>query len=119
MLLVVVSYFLARNDENSHSNFSVSEASVSNSVVVSSSAAANLVMLVPNDTSLTGFHNKDDALSICEGMRMQNGQFWPVPVLNLLRTHEGISEGDVVALKDPNVEDCLSWLIRGSSRLSD
>ena len=24
--------------------------------------------------------------------------------LNLLRTHEGISVGDVVALKDPNVE---------------
>ncbi len=95
------------NDENSHSNFSVSEASVSNSVVVSSSAAANLVMLGAGYfCPLTGFHNKDDALSICEDMRMQNGQFWPVPVLNLLRTHEGISEGDVVALKDPNVEDC-------------
>ena len=27
-------------------------------------------------------------------MRTQNGQFWPVPVLNLLRTDEGICEGD-------------------------
>tara|TARA_B100000579_G_C22743322_1_gene810217 strand:- start:18 stop:1229 length:1212 start_codon:yes stop_codon:yes gene_type:complete len=93
------------NDDNSHSNFSLSEVSVSTSLVVSSSAAANLVMLGAGYfCPLTGFHNKDDALSICEDMRMKNGQFWPVPILNMLQADQGISVGDVVALKDPNVE---------------
>ena len=47
------------NDTKFHSNFSSSEVSVSNSVVVSSSAAANLVMLGAGYfCPLTGFHNK-------------------------------------------------------------
>ena len=86
-------------DTNFHCNFSSSEVSTSTSVVVNSSAAANLVMLGAGYfCPLTGFHNKDDALSICEGMRMKNGHFWPIPILNLLPTDQGISVGDVVAL---------------------
>ena len=75
--------------------------------MISSSAAANLVMLGAGILSACRFHNRTMPCRFVRGMRIQNGQFWLFcSVLNLLRTDEGISEGDVVALKDPNVEDC-------------
>ena len=75
------------------------------SVVVSSAAAANAVMLGGGYFNpLTGYMNKADALSVAENMKTTSGVFWPTPVLNLLDDAGSIKAGDRIALKDPNVD---------------
>ncbi len=75
------------------------------SVLVSSAAAANAVMLGGGYFNpLTGYMNKADALSVAKDMKTTSGLFWPVPVLNLVPDAQGIKAGDRIALKDPNVE---------------
>jgi sulfate adenylyltransferase len=74
------------------------------SIVVSSAAAANAVMLGGGYFNpLTGYMNKADALSVARDMRMTSGLFWPVPVLNLVHVRSGLSPGQRIALRDPNV----------------
>lgn len=74
-------------------------------VTVSSSSAANTVMLgCGYFNPLDGFMNKDDALSVAEKMVTPSGLFWPVPVLNLV-PREKVEEGwSRIALRDPNRE---------------
>ena len=75
------------------------------SVLVSSAAAANAVMLGGGYFNpLTGYMNKADALSVAENMKTTSGLFWPTPVLNLIDDAGSIKAGDRIALKDPNVE---------------
>ncbi len=75
------------------------------SIVVSSGAAANAVMLGAGYfTPLAGYMNKADALSVARDMHTTTGLFWPVPVLNLVADAGGIEAGSRIALKDPNVE---------------
>jgi len=75
------------------------------SVVISSAAAANAVMLGAGYFNpLTGFMDLADVLSVAETLHTTNGLFWPVPVLNLLPSADGITAGSKVALRDPNVE---------------
>lgn len=74
-------------------------------VLVSSATAANAVMLAGGYFNpLTGLMNKADALSVAETMTTSNGLFFPVPVLNLLDSAEGIEVGQRIALRDPNVD---------------
>ena len=81
------------------------EAETLKSIVVSSAAAANAVMMGTGYFNpLTGYMNKADALSVAKDMKTSSGLFWPTPVLNLVPDAEGISAGDRIALKDPNVE---------------
>ncbi len=64
------------------------------SVVVSSAAAANAVMLGGGYFNpLTGYMNKADALSVANDMKTTSGLFWPVPILNLLQDAKGIKAG--------------------------
>lgn len=75
------------------------------SVVVSSAAATNAVMLGGGYfTPLEGYMNVTDALSVAETMHTSDGLFWPVPVMNLLHSADGIVAGESLALRDPNVE---------------
>ncbi len=75
------------------------------SLLVSSAAAANAVMLGGGYFNpLTGYMNKADALSVAKDMKTTSGLFWPVPVLNLVKDAQGVKAGDRIALKDPNVE---------------
>ncbi len=75
------------------------------SVLVSSATAANAVMLGGGYFNpLTGYMNKEDALSVARDMKTTSGLFWPTPVLNLLQDAQGVKAGDCIALKDPNVE---------------
>ena len=54
------------------------------SLMMSSAAAANAVMMGAGYfTPLTGYMNRADALSVAENMRTSDGLFWPVPVVNL------------------------------------
>lgn len=74
------------------------------SVVVSSAAAANLVMLGGGYfTPLTGFMDVTDALSVAKSMRTADGLFWPVPILNLVDNIDDIRGKRRIALRDPNI----------------
>jgi len=74
------------------------------SMMLSSAAAANAVMLGAGYfTPLQGFMNKADALAVAEHMQTGSGVFWPVPVVNLTADGSSIVPGSRIALRDPNV----------------
>ena len=75
------------------------------SIMVSSAAAANAVMLGGGYFNpLTGYMNKADTLSVANGMKTTSGLFWPTPVVNMVADAGIIEAGDRIALKDPNVD---------------
>jgi sulfate adenylyltransferase len=75
------------------------------SIVISSAAAANAVMMGSGYFNpLQGFMGKRDALSVAEGMKTASGLFWPVPVLNVVADVTPIKGQKRIALKDPNVD---------------
>ena len=75
------------------------------SIVVSSAAAANAVMLGGGYfTPLTGYMNRADALKVADEMHTTGGLFWPVPILNVVRDASAVRGRTLVALRDPNVE---------------
>jgi len=81
------------------------EAETLPSVVISSQAAGNAVMMGGGYfTPLKGFMNVADAMGTCETMRMANGAFFPVPVLCLLENVDAIGDAKRIALRDPNME---------------
>jgi sulfate adenylyltransferase len=81
------------------------EAEALPSIVVSSAAAANAVMLGGGYFNpLTGYMNRADALKVAGEMRTASGLFWPVPILNVVRDAAAIRGAKLVALRDPNVE---------------
>ncbi len=83
----------------------MSEAEGLPSVVISSQAAGNAVMMGGGYFSpLRGFMNVADAMGTCENMRMTNGAFFPVPVMCLLENVDAIQGAQRIALRDPNVE---------------
>ncbi len=94
--------FVSNKDER---NKLAKEAENLPSVVISSAAAANAVMLGGGYFNpLTGYMNKADALSVAENMKTANGLFWPVPILNMLKDASSIKGSGRIALRDPNVE---------------
>ena len=78
------------------------------SIVISSTAAANAVMLGGGYFNpLNGFMNRDETLRVSESMQLDSGLFWPVPIINMLHDHdlnEGIRRAHKITLKDPNIE---------------
>ena len=81
----------------------VEEAEGLPSILLSSAAAANAVMLGGGYFNpLTGYMNLADALSVAEKMRTVDGLFFPVPIVNM--TDEPVEAGSRIALRDPNVE---------------
>ena len=74
-------------------------------MLVSSAAAANLVMLGAGYfTPLEGFMSKRDVISVADNMTLKDGLFWPTPVVNLTNQKIDFNVGDKIALIDPNVE---------------
>ncbi|MCY3722532.1 MAG: sulfate adenylyltransferase [Candidatus Poribacteria bacterium] len=78
------------------------------SVLVSSGAAASAVMLASGYfTPLTGYMNIAEATSVATDMKLSNGLFWPVPVMNIVpsaQLTDAVKNADRIALRDPNVE---------------
>jgi len=75
------------------------------SLLVSSAAAANAVMMGGGYFNpLTGYMNVADAMSVAEKMHTTSGLFWPVPVLNLVENVEAIKDAKRIALRDPNID---------------
>jgi len=82
----------------------LAEAETLPSMLLSSAAAANAVMLGGGYFNpLSGYMNLADALSVAEKMRTVDGLFFPVPVVNMT-SESGIEAGSRIALRDPNVE---------------
>ncbi|CAH0990581.1 Sulfate adenylyltransferase [Sinobacterium norvegicum] len=81
------------------------EAATLPSLLISSAAAANAVMLGAGYfTPLNGYMNLADSLSVARDMKTTDGLFWPVPVVNMVDDAADIAIGSRIALKDPNVE---------------
>jgi len=75
------------------------------SVVISSAAAGNAVMMGSGYFNpLTGFMNVADAMAVAKDMHTASGLFWPTPVLNVLPDAGAIDGAKRVALRDPNVD---------------
>lgn len=73
------------------------------SLLLNSAAAANAVMLGAGYFNpLKGYMNLADAMAVADNMHTSSGLFWPVPVVNIT-TESGISAGQRLALRDPNV----------------
>ena len=79
------------------------EAATLPSMLLSSAAAANAVMLGAGYFSpLSGFMSLGDALGVAENMRTESGLFWPIPVLNLTADAGAVDGAGRIALRDPN-----------------
>jgi len=75
------------------------------SVVISSQAAGNAVMMGAGYFSpLPGFMSVADAMGAAEKMTLTNGAFFPVPVMCLLDSVDAIKGAKRIALRDPNME---------------
>ena len=77
------------------------------SIVVSSAAAANAVMLGGGYFNpLSGYMDLADLIGVAERMQTSSGLFWPTPVVNMLREDSlctEIKSSAKIALRDPNV----------------
>jgi sulfate adenylyltransferase len=74
------------------------------SIIVSSAAAANAVMMGSGYFNpLTGYMHKADALTVSQEMRMRDGTFFPVPIVNVVKDASAIQGKKRIALRDPNV----------------
>jgi sulfate adenylyltransferase len=75
------------------------------SVIISSQAAGNAVMMGAGYFNpLKGFMNLADAMGAAEKLTLADGSFFPVPVLCLLDNIDAISGAGRIALRDPNME---------------
>ncbi len=75
------------------------------SIVISSAAAGNAVMLGSGYFNpLTGYMNVADAMSVAEKMQTASGLFWPTPVLNVVKDAGAVKDAKRIALRDPNVD---------------
>jgi sulfate adenylyltransferase len=75
------------------------------SVVVSSAAAANAVMLGAGYFNpLAGYMTLADSLSVADRMQTASGLFWPVPIVNMVKDAGAVQGKKRIALRDPNVE---------------
>ena len=86
-------------------NALIAEAETLPSLLVSSAAAANAVMLGAGYfTPLNGYMNLADSMAVAENLHTEEGLFWPVPIVNLVKDISAIGDATRIALRDPNVE---------------
>jgi len=91
-------------DENKHEELQKEAANLP-SLLVSSAAAANAVMLGGGYFNpLTGYMNIADGMGVADNMHTSSGLFWPTPVFNLTSNITDIKDAKRIALRDPNVE---------------
>jgi len=82
-------------------------------VNVSSREAGDIIMMgIGGFTPLEGFMTHADWEGVCDGMKMASGLFWPIPVTLSTdkATADSLSEGDSVALYDPERDEILATM---------
>jgi sulfate adenylyltransferase len=80
---------------------------------VSSREAGDIIMMgIGGFTPLTGFMTHSDWQGVCDGMKMANGLFWPIPITlsTDTATAAGINEGDDIALFDAQSNEILATM---------
>ncbi|HNL92230.1 MAG TPA: hypothetical protein PKH01_04965, partial [Pseudomonadales bacterium] len=91
-------------DASEHAKLTA-EAAALPSVLISSAAAGNAVMMGAGYfTPLSGYMNLADSLSVAEKLHTTKGLFWPVPIVNVLKDISAIKGAKRIALRDPNVD---------------
>jgi sulfate adenylyltransferase len=83
------------------------EAETLPSIMLSSQAAANAVMMGSGYFSpLPGYMNVADAMGAAQSMTLSDGKFFPVPVMNLTSQEQldSLAGATRIALRDPNVD---------------
>jgi sulfate adenylyltransferase len=79
-------------------------------IKVSSREAGDIIMLgIGGFTPLDGFMTKADWQGVCDGMKMANGLFWPIPV-TLSTDDEAVKVGGEVALADGQTGEILATM---------
>jgi len=74
------------------------------SIVISSAAAGNAVMMGAGYFNpLKGFMNLEDAMGTSLKMKTKSGLFFPVPIINVVKDASSIKGAKRIALKDPNI----------------
>lgn len=82
-------------------------------VRVSSREKGDIIMLgIGGFTPLEGFMSHADWIGICDGMKMANGLFWPIPITLSTdpATADTIKIGGDIALTDPDNGDILATM---------
>jgi sulfate adenylyltransferase len=82
-------------------------------VNVSSREAGDIIMMgIGGFTPLEGFMTHTDWQGVCDGMKMANGLFWPIPVTLSTdkTTAESIEIGSDIALYDPERKEILATM---------
>lgn len=80
---------------------------------ISSREAGDIVMMgIGGFTPLEGFMTRADWEGVCDGMKMANGLFWPIPITlsTDISTAAGLTEGDDVALYDTERDEILATM---------
>ena len=82
-------------------------------VKMTSRETGDVVMLgIGGFTPLTGFMTKADWQGVCDGMKMANGLFWPIPITLSTdqATANGIKEGADIALVDGETGEIMATM---------
>ncbi len=82
-------------------------------VTLSSREAGDVIMMgIGGFTPLEGFMTRADWEGVCDGMKMANGLFWPIPITLSTDsdTASSIKEGQDVALYDPERDEILATM---------
>ncbi len=80
---------------------------------VSSREKGDLVMLgIGGFTPLDGFMTHGDWQRVCDGMKLANGLFWPIPITLSAGSKEAdwFRTGEEIALIDPDCDDVLALM---------
>lgn len=83
------------------------------SVTLTSREAGDLIMLgIGGFTPLEGFMGRSDWDGVCSSMRTASGLFWPIPITlsTGIDVAREISEGDEIALYDPERREILATM---------
>jgi len=79
-------------------------------IKVSSREAGDIIMLgIGGFTPLEGFMTHSDWQGVCDGMKMANGLFWPIPV-TLSTDSDTIKAGSEIALADGETGEILATM---------
>ncbi len=77
-------------------------------ILISSGAAASAVMFGSGYFNpLIGYMNLAEATSVAQKMTLPNGLFWPIPVMNIVKSEQvtdAVKDAKRIALLDPNVD---------------
>jgi sulfate adenylyltransferase len=82
-------------------------------ITISHREVGDLIMMgIGGFSPLTGFMTKADWKSVCENFQISDGTFWPIPVTLSASKEDAnsISEGDEIALCDPDTDEIMGTM---------